>query len=212
MKSSEERINDIILTLRNAYPETQTALDYKTPLQLLVATILSAQCTDERVNKVTPGLFQKYPDAQAFAQAVPSELEEAIHSTGFFRNKAKHIIGASKKIVDDFNGQAPDTMEALLTLPGVARKTANIILASVFKKAEGIAVDTHVHRLANRLGLSQKKSPDQIEKDLLKLVPKQDWIDFNFLLVNHGRSVCVAKKPKCSACRLNTLCPSSTIT
>jgi endonuclease-3 len=178
-------------------------------LQILVATILSAQSTDEQVNKVTPPLFRKYRTAGDFAQAAQEKLENEIRSTGFFRNKAKSIIGASKKIVEDYGGQVPDRMEDLITLPGVARKTANIVLSSGFQKAEGIAVDTHVKRLSQRLGLSKEKNPDKIEKDLLDLVPRADWIDFNYMLVNHGRNTCQARKPDCPSCVLRFLCPSA---
>jgi len=208
MQSAKERIGDIIKILRKNYPATCTALNFETPLQILVATILSAQCTDERVNKITPALFKKYPSAKAFARAQQEDLETEIRSTGFFRNKAKSIIGAAKKICEDFGGEVPDVMEKLLTLPGVARKTANIVLSSAFKKAAGIAVDTHVKRLSERLGLSAQQAPEKIEKDLLALVPKKDWLDFNYLLVNHGRAICIARKPKCPECPLKNLCPS----
>ena len=209
MKSAKARIDEIIRTLRKAYPRSRTALHFETPLQILVATILSAQSTDEQVNKVTLPLFRQYKTAGAFARAAPEKLENEIRSTGFFRNKAKSIIGASKKIVEDFGGQVPDRMEDLITLPGVARKTANIVLSSGFKKAEGIAVDTHVKRLSQRLGLSKEKNPDKIEKDLLDLVPREDWIDFNYMFVNHGRNTCQARKPDCPSCVLRSLCPSA---
>ena len=209
MQSAKERIGDIIKILRKNYPTTCTALNFETPLQILVATILSAQCTDERVNKITPALFKKYPSAKVFARAKQEDMETEIRSTGFFRNKAKSIIGAAKKICEDFGGEVPDAMEKLLTLPGVARKTANIVLSSAFKKAEGIAVDTHVKRLSERLGLSAQQAPEKIEKDLMALVPKKDWLDFNYLLVNHGRAICIARKPKCPECPLNNLCPSA---
>jgi endonuclease-3 len=208
MDEAKEGIEEIIELLRKAYPRSQTALKFESPLQILVATILSAQCTDEKVNQVTPALFRKYPTALKFAQADPKTLEKEIRSTGFFRNKTKSIINASKKIVSDFGGKVPDSMESLITLPGVARKTANIVLTSAYKKAEGIAVDTHVKRLSNRLGLSKEKNPDKIEQDLLVLVPKKDWINFNYMLVNHGRKVCQARKPKCPECVLKHLCPS----
>ncbi|MEE9389944.1 MAG: endonuclease III, partial [Candidatus Aminicenantaceae bacterium] len=175
----------------------------------LVATILSAQCTDEKVNQITPSLFQKYPTPSDFASADKQELEAEIRPTGFFRNKTKSIINASKKIVEDFGGKVPDNMEDLITLPGVARKTANIVLSSAFKKAEGIAVDTHVRRLSQRLGLSKEKDPDKIERDLMKIVPKEDWLDFNYLLVNHGRKICPARKPLCPQCGVKHLCPST---
>ena len=209
MQNAQARIGDIIKILRKNYPATCTALNFETPLQILVATILSAQCTDERVNKITPALFKKYPSAQAFARAQQEELEAEIRSTGFFRNKAKNIIGAAQKICADFGGEVPDAMEKLLTLPGVARKTANIVLSSAFKKAVGIAVDTHVKRLSERLGLSAQQDPEKIEKDLMALVPKKDWLDFNYLLVNHGRAICIARKPNCPECPLKNLCPSA---
>jgi len=208
MEKAEERIGEIINVLRQNYPLSRTALKYETPLQILVATILSAQCTDERVNQITPSLFQKYETPADFARAKPEELEEEIKPTGFFRNKSKSIIRASKKMVEDFGGAVPDSMKELITLPGVARKTANIVLSSAFKKAEGIAVDVHVKRLSGRLGLSKENNPDKIEKDLMVIVPKKDWLDFNYMLVNHGRKICRARKPLCPSCALNHLCPS----
>jgi len=207
MESAEKRIKQIIRILHQTYPESHTALTHRNPLQILVATILSAQCTDERVNQITPMLFQKYKSAEEFARADQRELEEEIRSTGFFRNKAKNIIGASTKIVEDFSSKVPDNMADLITLPGVARKTANIVLSSGYQKSEGIAVDTHVKRLSGRLGLSSEKNPDKIEQNLLVIVPKEGWIDFNYMLVNHGRQVCQARKPRCSECPLNHLCP-----
>jgi len=211
MKKPSERVVDIIKLLRKAYPESRTALDYKTSLQILVSTILSAQCTDERVNRITPALFRKYPNAAAFANADKAELEMDIRPAGFFRNKAKNIMGAARKIVEDFGGEVPDSMEKLITLPGVARKTANIVLSSVFKKAEGIAVDVHVKRLSGRMGLSKQTVPEKIEQDLLKIVPKDAWLDFNYLLVNHGRAVCPSRKPRCADCVLTSLCPKKSI-
>jgi len=207
MESAENRIDKIITILRKNYPRSRTALYYRNPLQILVATILSAQCTDERVNQITPALFDKYRKAEDFAQADQEELEGEIRPTGFFRNKSKSIIGAAKIIVERFDGKVPDNMSDLITLPGVARKTANIVLSSGYSIAEGIAVDTHVKRLSGRLGLSQAKDPDKIEQDLLALVPKKHWLDFNYMLVNHGRQVCQARKPRCPECPLNHLCP-----
>lgn len=207
----EKRVLEIIRLLRRHYPHARTALEYRNPLQILVATILAAQCTDERVNKVTPALFAKYPTAVAFAKARRPTLEQEVRSTGFFRNKAKNIIGAAKTIVGDFGGKVPDTMEELLTLPGVARKTANIVLSSGFGKAEGIAVDTHARRLSQRLGLSREEDPEKIERDLMAILPKKDWLDFNYMLVSHGRAVCQARKPKCPECFLNRLCPSAKV-
>lgn len=203
-----KRVKEIIQLLRREYPQAKTALNYRSPFELLIATILAAQCTDERVNKVTPGLFKKYPTVGDFARAQQKELENDIRSTGFFRNKARNIIALSKKLIEVHGGQVPDSMEELVKLPGVARKTANIVLSSAFRKAEGIAVDTHVRRLAERLGLSQQKQPEKIEQDLMKIVPPSDWLDFNYLLVSHGRKVCQARKPDCLNCRLKKLCPS----
>jgi endonuclease-3 len=210
MKPAKERIGGIIRILRREYPRSRTALEFQTPLQILVATILAAQCTDERVNRVTPALFRKYPTAAAFAAADRAELEAEIRPTGFFRNKAKNIIGAAQKIVRDFGGQVPSSMADLVTLPGVARKTANIVLSSGFGIAEGIAVDTHVRRVSGRLALSRQLDPEKIEKDLLKLVPRKHWLDFNYMLVNHGRKICQARKPRCPECPLQKLCPSAT--
>jgi endonuclease-3 len=209
VENAREKIGDMIKILRKNYPKSRTALKFKNPLQILVATILSAQCTDEKVNQITPSLFQKYPKAKDFASADQMKLEEEIRPTGFFRNKARSIINASKMIAEDFNGKVPDSMEELITLRGVARKTANIVLSSAFNKAEGIAVDTHVRRLALRLGLSREKDPDKIEKDLLSIVPKKDWLDFNYMLVNHGRKICQARKPRCPECVIRHLCPSA---
>jgi len=208
MKKAEERIGEIIKILSKTYPSSQTALKFKTPLQILVGTILSAQCTDERVNQITPSLFQKYKSAADFSHARSEELEEEVRPTGFFRNKAKSIIEASKKICNDFGGDVPDSMEKLITLPGVARKTANIVLSSAFKKAEGIAVDVHVKRLSQRIGLSKEKVPDKIEQDLMAIVLRKDWLDFNYMLVNHGRKICMARKPVCLSCVISHLCPS----
>ncbi len=207
MENAEKRIKEIIRILHKTYPKSRTALTFRNPLQILVATILSAQCTDERVNQITPMLFQKYKSAEEFARADQGELEEEIRSTGFFRNKAKNIIGASTQIVEEFSGKVPDNMADLITLPGVARKTANIVLSSGYQKSEGIAVATHVKRLSGRLGLSREKNPNKIEQDLLHIVPREDWIGFNYILVNHGRQVCQARKPQCFECPLNHLCP-----
>ena len=195
--------------MRKNYSHSRTALQFETPLQILVSTILSAQCTDKKVNEIIPSLFRKYRNAKDFASADKEKLEEEIRSTGFFRNKARSIINASKKIVDDFEGVVPEKMEDLLKLPGVARKTANIVLSSAFRKVEGIAVDTHVRRLAQRLGLSKEKDPDKVERDLMSFVPKKEWLDFNYMLVNHGRKVCQARKPNCPSCVINHLCPSA---
>lgn len=209
MDPARQRIKPIIRLLRKHYGRARTALEFADPLQILVATILAAQSTDKLVNTVTPALFRKYPTAGAFAKADRAELEREIHSTGFFRNKAKHIIGAAARIAEVYGGVVPDSMEELLTLPGVARKTANIVLSAGYGKAEGIAVDTHALRLSLRLGLSRHDDPVKAERDLLALVPKADWLDFNFLLVDHGRAICQAKKPKCPECFLRRLCPSA---
>jgi len=211
VKPARERIGEIIRILAATYPASRTALHFANPLQILVATILAAQTTDETVNKVTPALFAKYPTAAALAGARRTTLEKEIRSTGFFRNKAKSVIGAAKKIVSDYSGRVPDTMAELVTLPGVARKTANIVLSSGFGKAEGIAVDTHVRRLSQRLGLSRQADPDKIERDLLALVPREHWLDFNYMLVNHGRAVCRARDPQCPVCPVQGLCPSAKI-
>ena len=205
------RVVKIVRLLEKAYPSPHTMLEFETPLQILVATILSAQCTDVRVNKLTPALFKKYPDARAFAEADRAALELDVRPTGFFRNKARNIIGAARRIVDDFGGRVPDTMAELVTLPGVARKTANIVLSSAYGKAEGIAVDVHVKRLSGRLALSAETDPVKIERDLMALVPKRYWLEFNFLLVNHGRAICPARKPKCPACVVSDLCPSAVL-
>jgi endonuclease-3 len=209
MDPARRRIKPVIRLLRKHYPQARTALEFSNPLQILVATILAAQCTDERVNTITPGLFRKYPDAAALALADRTELEGIIRPTGFFRNKARHIIGAAQKIVADHGGVVPDSMERLLTLPGVARKTANIVLSAGYGKAEGIAVDTHAGRLSRRLGLSREEDPVKVERDLMALVPKDDWLDFNVLLVEHGRALCQARKPDCPGCFLKRLCPSA---
>ncbi|MBT9132192.1 endonuclease III [candidate division NPL-UPA2 bacterium Unc8] len=205
----QEKIAKIIKILRKTYPESRTALHYETPLQILVATILAAQCTDERVNKITPHLFSKYKTVFDFAEAKQSILEREIRTAGFYRNKAKNIIAAAKKIVESFNGNVPQSMNELVALPGVARKTANIVLSSSFKKTEGIAVDTHVKRLSRRMGLSKEKNPDKIEQDLMRIVPKKDWIDFNYMFVDHGRKACRARKPLCQECEVKHLCSAT---
>lgn len=209
MKPAKERIKEIIRILRKKYPRSRTALRHKSAFQLLVSTVLSAQCTDARVNKITPSLFKKYKRPRDFAGSRQVVLEKEIRSAGFYRNKAKNIIAASKKIVKEFNGRVPDSMDKLVTLPGVARKTANIVLSSSFHKAEGVAVDTHVKRLSERIGLSRERDPNKIEKDLMQIVPRRDWIDLNYMLVNHGRAVCVARKPRCPECAVKHLCPSA---
>lgn len=202
-----ERTARIIGTLKKAYPEAKCSLEHAEPLQLLVATILSAQCTDERVNKVTPALFRKYRDARAFASAPPGELEADIRSTGFFNNKAKSIRGACRMILEKHGGRVPETMEELLELPGVARKTANVVLGNAFGKNEGVVVDTHVTRLSRRMGLTRQKTPEKIEQALIKLVPRADWALFSHLLIHHGRAVCDARKPECERCCVEKWCP-----
>jgi endonuclease III len=208
---AKARIDAIIRLLHEAHPDAHCALDHRNAYELLVATILSAQCTDERVNMVTPELFARFPDPVAMAGADPEELETLIRSTGFYRNKAKNILGAARRMVAEYGGEVPETMEELLTLPGVARKTANVVLGNAFQQATGVVVDTHVKRLSNRLGLTKSDKPDKIEQDLMELVPKEEWIDFSHLLIFHGRRVCNARKPDCPACTLNELCPSAQV-
>ena len=200
---------ETIARLKSEYPGAKTALDWKNPLELLVATILSAQTTDVRVNAVTPILFAKYPSAADYAAADPTELEEDIRPTGFFRNKAKSLRGMARALVADHGGEVPRTMEDLVALPGVGRKTANVVLGNAFSTDEGVVVDTHVRRLSNRLGFTTHNDPEKIERDLMRTVPKRDWTVFSHLLILHGRSVCKARKPACSDCVVNDLCPSA---
>lgn len=202
------RVRAILQKLDDAYPAAACALKHSNAFQLLVSTILSAQCTDERVNQVTATLFPKYPNAEAFAYADPKELEQDIRPTGFFRNKTKSIMGASKKIVEEFRGEVPKTMEEILTLPGVARKTANVVLGTAFGIASGVVVDTHVQRLAGRLDLSKNTDPKKIEQDLMQIIPQDKWILFSHQLIWHGRRACQARKPKCIECNLEPLCYS----
>ncbi|MCC7307496.1 MAG: endonuclease III [Acidobacteria bacterium] len=204
----KERTAAIIRRLKKAYPDAHCALNHTNPFELLIATILSAQCTDERVNIVTADLFRKYRGPKAFINASQSELESDIHSTGFFRNKAKSIKGASRRIIEIYDGKVPETMDDLLTLPGVARKTANVVLGNAFAIASGVVVDTHVARLSLRLGLTEEKDPSKIEADLIKLVPRRHWIMFPHWLITHGRRVCIARRPKCRECVLGDICPS----
>jgi endonuclease-3 len=196
--------------LAEAYPRAETALVHDGPLQLLIATILSAQCTDERVNMVTGALFQRFPDARAFSEADPAELERMIQPTGFFRAKTRSIIGCTRALVERFDGQVPPRMEDLVTLPGVGRKTANVVLGVAFG-LPGLAVDTHVTRLTGRLGLTRQKDPVKIEAEVTKLLPAEQWSDFGLRLILHGRQVCTARKPNCPGCVLNDFCPSSTV-
>ena len=207
--TSSSRLQKIFRALDRLFPQAECALHHINPFQLLVATILSAQCTDERVNKVTPGLFQKYPTPADFAAVRPEVLAEDIKSTGFFRNKAKSITGAAAKIVSDFKGEVPRTMEELLPLPGVARKTANVVLGTAFGIASGIVVDTHVTRIARRLKLTRQKTPEKIEQDLMKIVPKDRWISFSHQVIWFGRKICQARKPLCLDCPLEKICDSS---
>ncbi len=200
---------EVIARLKSEYPDSTTALDWKNPLELLVATILSAQTTDVRVNAVTSALFAKYPTAADYAEADPTELEEDIRPTGFFRNKAKSLRGMARALVDDHGGEVPRTMEDLVALPGVGRKTANVVLGNAFSIDEGVVVDTHVRRLSNRLGFTTHDDPEKIERDLMRTVPKRDWTVFSHLLILHGRSVCKARKPACGDCVVNDLCPSA---
>jgi len=209
--SKRQRALEILVRLKRLYPNATCSLTYTTPAQLLVATILSAQCTDERVNQVTPALFARFPDAAALAAAPRAEVEDLIRSTGFYRNKAKNIQGACAKIVGDFDGEVPQTMEDLLTLPGVARKTANVVLAHGFGIIKGVTVDTHVKRLSRRLGLTERDNPVQIERDLMRLLPQPDWENWSIRLIYHGRAVCKARKPECDRCELADLCPAATV-
>ena len=202
------RAKKIITLLHKEYPDPRIALNFSNPLELLVATILSAQCTDARVNMVTPGLFKKYPSARHFAEANQAELEQDIRSTGFYRNKAKSIIGAARKIGEDFNGEVPRTMEEMLTLAGVARKTANVVLGTAFGIPTGVVVDTHVFRIAARLRLSRQKTPEKVEQDLMKRVPQERWISFGHQMIWFGRKVCHARKPLCAECPIETICDS----
>ena len=205
------RTRKIIARLEQAYPDASCALHHKNALELLVATILSAQSTDARVNMVTPALFAKYKAARDYASADPKVLEQEIHSTGFFRNKAKAIIGMAQALVERHGGEVPDTMEELVQLPGVGRKTANVVLGTWFGKNEGIVVDTHVQRLATLLGLTKEKDAVKIERDLMALVPRDKWTWFSHTLILHGRRVCIARRPKCEICVVNRWCPSSRV-
>jgi endonuclease-3 len=201
-----ERVAEILKRLDQMYPDVTCALTHSSAWELLVATILSAQSTDANVNRVTPELFHKYPTVEAFAALTPEQLEPDVRSTGFFRNKSKSVVGAAKKIVTDFGGQVPDDMEKLLTLPGVARKTANVLLGTWFKKAEGVVVDTHVHRISRRLELTTNNDPQKIEQDLMRIIPREKWILFSHQIIWHGRRLCIARKPKCVDCALENLC------
>jgi len=204
-------IDKILVLLKKEYPAARIALTFSNPLEILVSTILSAQCTDKRVNLVTKDLFKKYKTVKDYANLDIKSFEQEIRSTGFYRNKARNIKKAAQKILKDFNGKVPDSMEKLIQLPGVARKTANIVLFNGFGKIEGIAVDTHVRRLSQRLGITKNDDPNKIEQDLMKLLDKKEWGNFSYLLIEHGRRVCIAKKPRCLDCILKQLCPSKNI-
>ncbi len=203
-----KRVAAILAKLDEAYPTATCELKHENAFQLLISTILSAQCTDVRVNQVTQTLYKKYPNAEAFAHANPSELEQEIRPTGFFRNKTKSIMGASKGIIENFGGQVPRTMDEILTLPGVARKTANVVLGTAYGIASGIVVDTHVIRLSRRLDLTKHEDPKKIEEDLMRVIPKEKWITFSHQLIWHGRRVCVARNPRCAECNLESICYS----
>ncbi len=201
------KVTEALTRLHQLYPDAHCELNFKNPLELAIATILSAQCTDKRVNQVTPALFEKYPNAEDYAKASLSDIESLIRPTGFFRSKARSIQESAKAIILNFGGEMPKTMTQLLTLRGLARKTANVILGTAFGLAEGIVVDTHVKRVSFRLGLTRRRNPVQIEKDLMRIIPKKDWIFLGHALVQHGRRVCAARKPRCEACLLNSICP-----
>ncbi len=203
-----DRVTAILKALDEAYPEVECALTHNSPWELLVATILSAQCTDVRVNMVTPELFRRFPTPQAMAKGTLPQLEELIRTTGFFRNKAKSIQGAGRKIISDFNGQVPQTLAELITVPGAARKTANVVLGVCFEIAEGIVVDTHVLRISRRLGLAKAETPEKVEQELMQIIPRDRWIAFSHQIIHHGRQVCDARKPKCDRCNLEQLCHS----
>jgi len=206
---AKKRIGPILEILSRTYPNATCALHFKNPYQLLIATILSAQCTDERVNKVTPEFFKRYPDPKALAKAARNDVEEAIRSTGFFRNKAKSLQESAKSLIDNYGGQVPNTMEEMVKLPGVGRKTANVILGTALGVESGIVVDTHVKRVSGRLKLTKQADPEKIERDLMKLVPWGEWVAFGHQMIWHGRQICVARKPKCKICPVADLCPSA---
>ena len=205
---SSERIAAILKGLDEAYPSVECALNHRSPWELLVATILSAQCTDVRVNLVTPELFRRFPTPQKMAKATLPQLEALIRTTGFFCNKAKSIQGAARKIVEDFGGQVPQSLAELITIPGAARKTANVVLGVAFGRAEGVVVDTHVFRIARRLGLAKGETPQKVEQELMQILPPSRWIDFSHQIIHHGRQVCEARRPKCERCNLEQICTS----
>lgn len=209
LEDKKKRTWRIIAGLKRAFPDAKCSLDYANPLELLIATILSAQCTDERVNAVTPALFARYRTAQDYADAPVEEIEQFIRSTGFFRNKAKSIKTCCEGMVREHRGEVPEDIEAMTRLAGVGRKTANVVLGNAFGIASGVVVDTHVRRITNRLGLTGHQDPEKIEQDLMKLVPKKDWVDFSHLLIHHGRKTCDARSPDCPMCPINQDCPSN---
>jgi endonuclease III len=211
LRDAPKRIGPIIEKLKTQYPDAHCELNHQEPVELLVATILSAQCTDVRVNKVTKDLFKKYESAKDYAEADPEEFQEDIRSTGFFRNKTKSILAMAQDLVEKHGGEVPDTMEELVALPGVGRKTANVVLGNAFGKNEGVVVDTHVTRISNKLKLTNKNDAVKIEQDLIELVPRDDWALFSHLLIWHGRDICPARRPKCEICPLNGLCPGADV-
>ncbi|MDH3734833.1 MAG: endonuclease III [Gemmatimonadota bacterium] len=209
LKAKRELAQELSPRLAKLYPSLKVSLDWETPLELIVATVLSAQCTDERVNRVTKTLFPAYPDARAYANAPIDELKDAVRPTGFFNNKAKSLKGLGTRLVDEYDGEVPDTMEELLTLPGVARKTANVVLSNAFGTHVGVVVDTHVKRVSNRLGLTSETDPVKIERDLMKVIAPEEWHSLPWRMILHGRTVCQSRKPRCEACPISELCPSA---
>jgi endonuclease-3 len=209
MRKKTERVAEIIVLLKRMYPKAKCSLDFTNPFELLIATMLSAQSTDVRVNIVTKSLFRKYPDPASFARASQVEMERDVKQTGFFRNKAKAVIAASQAIMEKHGGEVPQSMDALIALPGVGRKTANVVLSNAFNAPVGIVVDTHVTRVSGRLGLTKNVDAVKIEEDLMALVPKKEWTNFSHRIIYHGREICIARKPKCAICKLNELCPSA---
>ena len=210
-RARRERAGEILARLRREYPETRLALDFQSPLQLLMATVLAAQCTDQKVNEVTPPLFRRYPTARDFAAADLAELEEMVRQTGFFRNKARALKNLGMTLAAEHGGEVPDSMESLVALPGVGRKTANVVLGNAFGRNEGIAVDTHVQRLSRRLFLTEEEDPEKIERDLVAILPREEWTRFALLLQDHGRKICKARRPECAVCPVADLCPSAEI-
>jgi endonuclease-3 len=210
-RARRQRAGEILARLRQAYPGTRLALDFQTPLQLLMATVLAAQCTDERVNQVTPALFRRYPTARDYAAADLLELEEMVRTTGFFRNKARALKNLGMALVAGHGGEVPASLELLVALPGVGRKTANVVLGNAFGRTEGVAVDTHVQRLSRRLFLTEEEDPEKIERDLMPVLPREEWTRFALLLQDHGRKICKARKPECAICPVADLCPSAEV-